>query len=93
MEGTFKHIGASFNAWLMNADQSGIRPILNFVNTVRKNFKGILNSIKLDITNAVAEGINSKIQTAKSRAKGFRNMDNFKSMIYFLGNNFNFEIH
>ncbi|SEA33350.1 Transposase [Arachidicoccus rhizosphaerae] len=77
----------------MNADQSGIRPILSFVNTIRKNFKGILNSIKLGITNAVAEGINSKIQTAKSRAKGFGKIDNFKSMIYFLGNNFNFEIH
>jgi len=81
------------NAWLLNADQSGIRPILSFVNTVRKNFKGILNSIKSGITNAVAEGINSKIQTAKSRAKGFRNMDNFKSMIYFLGNKFDFGIH
>jgi transposase len=30
------------------------------------------------------EGINSKVQLAKRRAKGYRNTDNFINMIYFL---------
>lgn len=81
------------NAWLANAIQSGIKPILGFVKTIQKNFKGVLKSIKTGITNALAEGINSKIQMAKSRARGFRNMDNFKAMIYFMGNNFSFDFH
>ncbi len=45
------------------------------------------------ITNAVAEGINSVVQMAKSRARGFRNIENFKAMIYFLGNDFKFNFH
>jgi transposase len=38
----------------------------------------------------VAEGINSIIQLTKSRARGFRNVNNFISMIYMLGNDFKF---
>lgn len=45
------------------------------------------------ITNAAAEGLNSIVQMAKSRARGFRNMDNFKAMIYCLGNDFKFQFH
>ncbi|TXD47382.1 MULTISPECIES: transposase, partial [unclassified Polaribacter] len=32
------------------------------------------------------EGLNSVMQLARSRARGFRNIDNFCNMIYFLGN-------
>ena len=35
------------------------------------------------ITNAVSEGLNSKIQTIKKRAYGFRNREHFKTAIYF----------
>ena len=81
------------NNWLENTLKSGYEPFERFVKTVKNNFKGILKSIKTGINNAIAEGINSKIQMAKSRARRFRNMDNFKAMIYFLGNNFDFEFH
>lgn len=79
--------------WLQNALLSCLKPLERFVNTVRNNYKGILKSIKTGITNAVAEGINSKIQMAKSRARGYSNMENFKTMIYFLGNSFDFDFH
>ena len=35
------------------------------------------------ITNAVAEGLNSKIMSLKRRAGGYRNPDTFKTAIYF----------
>jgi transposase len=79
--------------WLKNALLSRLKPFEKFVNTVRNNYNGILKSIKTSITNAVSEGINSKIQMAKARARGYANMDNFKTMIYFLGNNFDFDFH
>ncbi len=46
--------------------------------------------MKTGLTNAVAEGINSIIQRTKSRARGFRNVNNFISTIYMLGNDFKF---
>ncbi|MGB4490049.1 MAG: transposase, partial [Bacteroidales bacterium] len=36
------------------------------------------------ITTGVIEGINNKIQLAKRRARGYRNINNFINMIYFL---------
>ncbi len=36
------------------------------------------------ITNGILEGLNCKIQLAKRRARGYRNIENFKNMIYFL---------
>ncbi|HCJ51847.1 MAG TPA: ISL3 family transposase, partial [Gallionella sp.] len=36
------------------------------------------------ITNGILEGINSKVQLAKRRARGYRNTGNFINMIYFL---------
>jgi transposase len=37
------------------------------------------------ITNAVAEGLNSRIQTIKNAACGFRRFENFKTAIFFHG--------
>ncbi|MFN6311379.1 MAG: transposase [Planctomyces sp.] len=35
------------------------------------------------MTNAVAEGMNSKIMSIKRRVGGFRNRENFKTAIFF----------
>jgi len=51
--------------------------------TVRKYLWGILNAIMHRATNALAEGMNSKIQTVKRRACGYRNRQRFRNAIYF----------
>ena len=45
----------------------------------------VLTYFEHAITNAVSEGVNSKIQTIKKRACGFRNKDNFKRHLLPLG--------
>ncbi|MGB5989780.1 MAG: transposase [Marinifilaceae bacterium] len=47
----------------------------------RKRSETINNSV--EYLKDKLEGINSKIQLAKKRAKGYRNIDNFIYMIYF----------
>ncbi|MDR0606607.1 MAG: transposase, partial [Bacteroidales bacterium] len=37
------------------------------------------------------EGINAKIQLAKRRARGYRNVKNFINMIYFISAKLNFD--
>jgi len=49
----------------------------------RKYLKQILTYFRYRITNAVGEGLNSKIQTIKKKAYGFRNREHFKMAIYF----------
>ena len=55
-----------------------------FSNSIRRHFNGILEHIRSKVTNGVLEGINSKIQTLKRIAKGFRYIDNFKKMVFFI---------
>ena len=43
----------------------------------------LLTYLKHHITNAVIEGLNSKIQSLKSAARGFRNFRNYRIRILF----------
>lgn len=81
------------NLWMQKAIDSTLKPFKQFVGTLTNNYDGVLKSITSKITNAVAEGLNSKMQLARSRARGYRNTENFMNMIYFLGNDFIFFTH
>lgn len=70
--------------WCDIAEESGIRPFMKVVNTIKAHWTGIINYIQSRINNGILEGLNSKIQLAKKRARGYRNIKNFINMIYFL---------
>ena len=55
-----------------------------FSNSIQRHFYGIVEHIRSGLTNGVLEGINSKVQTLKRVAKGFRYIDNFKKMVFFI---------
>jgi transposase len=88
-----KAIESTLEIWLKQALESTLKPFENLVAMIKRNYAGIVNSMKTGITNACAEGLNSIVQMAKSRARGFRNIENFKAMVYCLGNDFKFEFH
>lgn len=50
---------------------------------IKRHLNNVLTYIAHPITNAVSEGLNSKIQTIKKRAYGFRNKERFKTAIDF----------
>ncbi|MBR5949337.1 MAG: transposase, partial [Clostridia bacterium] len=50
--------------------------------TLKKYKNEILNYFRSHITNAICEGINSMIQAAKRKARGYRTFEGFSSMIY-----------
>lgn len=54
--------------------------------TIARHFEGIVAYFDTHLTNGLLEGINSKIQTIKRLARGFRYKENFKKMIRFLFN-------
>lgn len=80
-----KETAAAFiKHWCAEVEQSKIQPFMNFAKTVKAHLSGIINFVETHITNAILESINNKIQMAKRRARGYRNIDNFINMIYFL---------
>jgi len=70
--------------WCNEVEKSDIAPFKQFVKTVKAHWTGIINFCEKEINNGVLEGINSKVQLAKRRARGYRCTENFINMIYFL---------
>jgi len=54
--------------------------------------KGTVNYFDIKLTNGILEGINSKIQLAKRRARGFRNIKNLINMIRLIGGKIKFKV-
>jgi len=59
-----------------------IEPIKALVSTFLNHKEGILRYFDSRLTSGIMEGTNSRIQEVKRRAKGYRNTDNFITMIY-----------
>lgn len=83
-------IEPTLGQWLIMVEKTLLKPMLSFAKTVKNHYQGIVNSMKSLVTNAIAEGLNSVFQLSKYRARGYRNLNNFIKMIYFLGNDFKF---
>ncbi len=78
--------------WYFWATHSRLEPVKKAAKTIKEHWQGILNFFKDRITNGIAEGFNSIIQTIKRRARGYRNTDNFITMIYLNLGKLNFNL-
>jgi transposase len=74
---------AYFQRWYFWATHSRLAPIIKAAKTIKTHLPNILTYFKHRITNAVAEGLNSKIQMVKEMACGFRNRNHYRTAIYF----------
>jgi transposase len=72
-----------FAGWFGWATRSQIPAVTDVAYTIKRHFANIITYLKIPITNAAAEGINSKIQMIKYRARGYRNEGRFERAIQF----------
>jgi transposase len=72
-----------FKKWYFSATHSRLQPVIDVAKMLKRHIENILTYIKHRITNAFAEGINSKIQHIKATARGFRNFKNYRTSILF----------
>jgi transposase len=72
-----------FDRWYFWATHSRLKPIIEAAKTLKRHLPGLLTYCKHRITNAVAEGMNSKIQLIKANARGFRNFEKYRIAILF----------
>ena len=80
------------NNWYKWASRSKLKPITEFAKTVKKNWSGILNYFDSKLTNGILESVNSIVQAARNRARGYRNINTFITMIFLLGGKLKLEI-
>jgi len=72
-----------FDRWYWWATHSRLKPVIKVAKMLKRHLDYILTFLKHRITNAAAEGFNSKIQAIKSAARGFRNFENYRISILF----------
>ena len=68
--------------WVTEARGSELEPLAAFADTLEGHWSGVLRWHSTRVSNGLLEGLNSLIQTAKRRARGYRSARNYKTMIY-----------
>lgn len=71
------------NGWYYWATHSQLAPIVKVAKTIKKHWEGILSWKKSQINNGILEGLNSILQAAKRKARGYK-IQHFKTIAYLL---------
>ena len=69
--------------WYFWATHSRLEPMIKVAQLIERHLSNVLTYFTHRVSNAVAEGLNSKIATVQKRACGYRNPDHFKIAVYF----------
>jgi transposase len=72
-----------FQRWYWWATHSRLVPMIAVAKKIARHFDHILTSLKHGITNGMMEGFNSKIQSLKANARGYRNFGHYRIVILF----------
>jgi transposase len=70
--------------WYFRATHSRLPPIIDAAHTVKRHWDGILRWFNNKIANGLIEGINSLVQAAKAKARGYRSIRNLKAIVYLI---------
>jgi len=72
-----------FKDWYRRVIHTKLKPMKKLARAIKERLKNVVSYCTHGITNAVAEGMNSKIMSIKRRVGGYSNPENFKTAIYF----------
>jgi transposase len=78
--------------WIGMVEASGIAPMVDVAKTILKHKTGVLRWFKSGHTNGLLEGINSLIQAAKAKARGYRSIRNLIAMAYLIAAKLKFNL-
>ena len=71
-----------YRSWISWARRSRLEPFKRLGKTLKTHLPGILAAYRLGASNAVAENLNSQIQAAIIRARGFKSLRSLTNIIF-----------
>ena len=83
---------AFLKKWYFWATHSRIKPMIDAAKTIKRHWDGILRWFDSKLTNGLLEGLNSLIQAAKARARGFRSTANLITMVYIIAGKLDYDL-
>lgn len=78
--------------WYYWATHCNLEPIKEVAKTIKKHWDGIVAWKRSQINNGILEGLNSIIQAAKAKSRGFKTFANFRIMAFLLTGKLEFDI-
>ena len=76
------HAPALLDAWLRAAARSKLKPFVKLTRTLREHKDGILNAIRLGLSNSRLEGLASRIRLISHRSFGFHTAEPLIALIH-----------
>jgi len=86
---THEDFNQGLKEWYFWATHSRLDPIKKVAKTIKNHWEGILRWKESQINNGILEGLNSVIQAAKRKARGYK-ITHFKTMTFLLTGKFDF---
>ena len=80
------------NKWYYWATHSRLEPIIKAAKTIKRHWDGVVHWYESKINNGILEGLNSVIQAAKSKARGYKTFKNYKIIVYLLTGKLDFAL-
>ena len=80
------------NKWYYWATHSQLDPIKDVATMIKKHWDGIVSWYTNQINNGILEGLNSVIQAAKSKARGYKTFKNYKNIVYLITGKLDFSL-
>ena len=87
-----EHAEDFLRRWFFWATHSRLEPMRDAAYTLKRHWDGVLRWFTSQIRTGVLEGINSLVQAAKARARGYRTSRNLITMIYLIAGKLKFDL-
>jgi len=84
--------GMFLKEWITMVRASGLPPMVKAAETLQEHMAGVLRWFKSGLANGLLEGINSLLQAAKSKARGYRTIRNLITMAYLIAGKLDFDL-
>jgi transposase len=78
--------------WYFWATHSRIAAMIKAAKTIKEHWAGVLRWFTSKISNGILEAINSLIQSAKAKARGFRSTSYLITMVYLIAGKLDFKL-
>ena len=83
---------AFLKRWYFWATHSRLQPVIDAARTIKRHWDGVLQWFESQLSNGILEGINSLIQAAKAKARGYRSTRNLITIIYLIAGKLNLRL-
>lgn len=87
-----RRAAAYLRQWCAWARESGLPEMQRVAATLRAHWDGVLRWFTSHISNGILEAINSLIQAAKAKARGYRSVENLITIAYLIAGQLRFNV-